>query len=857
MRDGIVDTGFEQVKQTRRMDALGTLSFNAAFRLQELEDITSPGTSRLLHDILSDHPDMEVRPEQAECLDVLAQARADGEKRALVHMATGLGKTTVAAADAKRFIKENPGARVLFLCHQNRILDQARERFASIIGPVYTYGTFTGEEQEFENVDCWFASLQMMRVWYPAMKADEFDYIAVDESHHAKADTYEPILRHFKPKFLLGITGTPDRHDLKDIREIFGTEKYSKPLAEAIAEGLLSEVDYSIILDDIERERLLRDVGGNKHNIRQLNRTIFVPLRDREIVRVCIEKATEFDVPPRRLVFCASIEQAEEYAQYFDDSAPIHTKLSKWEIKQSLDRFRSGELQTLLTVDMFNEGIDVPEVNQLVFLRLTQSKNIFLQQLGRGLRKFPGKEKVQALDFVANGDRLAIINEFWQEVRASVASETDARLIKRIEIPHVRFSETTLDILDVLDDIESSTSYYRNWSADDSKFFYTALSNELGRPAGIADIIEKRSSGEAPPYKIVIRDYDMSLRKLREACGYADNAPEGWYSINSAADELGVTNYTIARYVKSLEWELPVYRFGPIRTGAISPAQFEELKQLPAVLVEPAPETVTSLYNATRILRTGEAILRYATASLNIELQVFRFGPRAAYGFTQDQLARVQEHPLIKVPYIEKGWHTLKSGAKALGIDYYKLKQLIKEEGIELDERKTKGGQIVGALNPEQLDLVRQNPKLQVKNAPDEVFSIPRAAELIGVSSLTFSNLAKGLGIVLKDYKFRSRHSPGVALIEIEKINDFYINKLELLPPGYLPLNEAAVKLNMYRQALDNLMKDLEMEPTIYRNKNRATRSLSPEQFKLLKIHPRVKELVTKRKGAPPKKSRR
>ena len=188
------DPSGEVIQQHSRAQVVGNFSTYAAVSLDQLETMASEDTARLLFDILTEHPELDPKIEQAEALDAIQEAREAGRAAGLVHMATGLGKTTVAAADVRRFLEEKPDARIAFFCDQNDILDQARERFESIIGPDHTYGNFTGEgEKDLHEVTVLFASFQAMRKWHVAFKPDEFDYIVVDESHHSKADTYEPL----------------------------------------------------------------------------------------------------------------------------------------------------------------------------------------------------------------------------------------------------------------------------------------------------------------------------------------------------------------------------------------------------------------------------------------------------------------------------------------------------------------------------------------------------------------------------------------------------------------------------------------------------------------------------------------
>src|SRR3989344_7880335 len=198
---------------------------------------------------------------ESECLEALKSARNDGIGRALVVMASGLGKTVVAAFDIKSFL-ERFGGRVLFLVHQNDILDQAYETFVDVLGEGYGFGYMHGTQKDLEYVDVLFASFQTMRLWRDSFEPDTFAYIVVDESHHTPAETYLPTLEYFNPKFLLGITATPERTDLQDIRKVYGEEVYSLPLEDALAQGLLTPVDYRLLTDEIQNLSVLKTPIG-------------------------------------------------------------------------------------------------------------------------------------------------------------------------------------------------------------------------------------------------------------------------------------------------------------------------------------------------------------------------------------------------------------------------------------------------------------------------------------------------------------------------------------------------------------------------------------------------------------------
>lgn len=442
----------------------------AADPAPRIETIRFAGEA-IVEQVHAEHPEIEERGYQIDCLGALSGVRKLGENRALIHMATGLGKTTVAAMDVKQFLSTKPDARMLFVAHQNEILKQARGRFQHILGDNRAYGMFTGEGRQNKDADYVFASFQLLHTSRDAFQPDAFDYIVVDEGHHGKATTYEPSLLYFEPQFLLGMTATPDRRDLKEIREIFGEEVYSKPLDQALSERLLARPNYHVILDDISE--LLSQ--GPKRSIKakeykQLNRTLFIPKRDEEIAEI-ITKKVEGIERPKIIAFCPSVEHANRMADLLPNAAALHSKQSKPDRRATMDRFINNGLSTVTTVDLFNEGIDVADANVVVFLRSTESEVIFQQQLGRGLRKVPGKDSVLVLDFVASCDRLLMIDR----VLGAHADNDDADIVfdraddsdelydldfgvirnrHEIDIERSDFSETTRQVLELLKSID-------------------------------------------------------------------------------------------------------------------------------------------------------------------------------------------------------------------------------------------------------------------------------------------------------------------------------------------------------------------------------------------------------------------
>lgn len=391
----------------------------------------------------------------------------------LVVMATGLGKTKVAAHFARQEFKENK--RGLFLCHDNGIMDQAILEFSEVLGPLAVIKTFYGSDKDWnaDKADMLFASFQSFREWCVVFDQKHFDYIIVDESHHGHAETYKDVIQYFQPAKLLGMTATPNRGDEQDIREIFGQEVVNIPLPEALAKGWLTPVEYRILNDGIDTEKL-REIAksvledGQRISVKQLNESIFVELRDEAIT----EKILEFSEDKQTIIFCKNIAHTENFQRYLPNSAVIHSKTTGKNInRKTLAEFKNGNIQYLLAVNKMNEGIDAPSVEVGAFLRATDSATIFWQQLGRLLRKMAGKEKVIVLDFVANCERLLVMRDLVREVVA-IREKEEGHIINKDDNGEDKlivsgasfdfiFSDEQIDILAIFDRL--NVEFYKTW----------------------------------------------------------------------------------------------------------------------------------------------------------------------------------------------------------------------------------------------------------------------------------------------------------------------------------------------------------------------------------------------------------
>lgn len=448
---------------------------------------------------------------QKKCLGKLDQAVKAKKKAALVVLATGLGKTFVSALHALAFIRKH-GGRVLYLCHQNEILGQARETFEEVFGPSYTFGDYHGHEKTLHGVDVLFASFQTFAEHRKKFARDEFTYIIIDEGHHSHAATYRPTILYFQPKFALCMTATPDRQDLQDIRSLFGKEIFSLPLEEAVARGYLTPIDYRLLTDDIMELGVL-DTPVGQLSLKKLNRRLFAPRRDREIARLILGRIRKVR-KPRVLVFCPSIAHCNRLQELLPQSATVHSKVPRKIRKERIQALKGGQLNIILTVDVFNEGMDVPEANVLVFLRSTSSLTVFLQQLGRGLRRYAGKETVLVLDFIANCERILKISELWQRVQGFRAITRKARRGRyridepiNVDIGQIDFTETARRILDTIRQIRLG------WGGNREGMLQVLrnLAVELGRTPAMKDLDTAKGHPSHQTYRDHFGSYTAAL----------------------------------------------------------------------------------------------------------------------------------------------------------------------------------------------------------------------------------------------------------------------------------------------------------------------------------------------------------
>ena len=345
----------------------------------------------------------EPRGAQIEALCALEDTRAEGAKRALVQAATGVGKTYLAAFDSKSY------ERVLFVAHREEILKQAAASFRNVRNSE-DYGFFTGEEKSTDKSVIFASVATLGRSEYLSEKyfaPDYFQYLVIDEFHHAVNEQYQRIVKYFKPQFLLGLTATPERMDGRNIYEICDYNvPYEISLKDAINKGMLVPFHYYGIYDDTDYSGLHLIRG--RYDEKELNETYIGNVHRHDLIYKYYCKYGS----KKALGFCCSRAHAEEMAKEFCErgipSVAVYSNANgtySEERGKAIEKLKSGEIRVIFSVDMFNEGVDITSVDMVMFLRPTESPIVFLQQLGRGLRRSKGKEYLNVLDFIGNYEK--------------------------------------------------------------------------------------------------------------------------------------------------------------------------------------------------------------------------------------------------------------------------------------------------------------------------------------------------------------------------------------------------------------------------------------------------------------------
>lgn len=472
----------------------------------------------------------EVRPNQMQlgALAGIEKMRQEGAQRALIISATGTGKTYLSAFDVKKYQPQ----RFLFIVHREQILRKALKDYQRVIGfadqeaCIYQSGKALGQERYV------FATIQSLskRENLYQFSADYFDYILIDEVHKAGAETYQRVMDYFQPVFMLGMTATPERTDDKNIYELFDYNiAYEIRLQEALSEDMLCPFLYFGVSELFYQGELIDD------------KTQFSNLITDQRVQHIIEKIEYYGHSGdqlKGLIFCSKKEEARELSHLFNQRSYRTVALTGEDSQNVREHYvqqlEAGTLEYIFTVDIFNEGIDIPSVNQVVMLRNTQSSIVFIQQLGRGLRKHASKEFVTIIDFIGNYQNNYLIPIALFGDQSMNKDNYRRELVNRNQLTGL----TTINFEEIAQ--QQIFDSIRNTNLSSMKVLreaYQELQNKLGRIPLLKDFIQSQSIDPIVFFERNLKHYGDFLVKMKVET-YRNIPQAGHAALNFLSNEL-------------------------------------------------------------------------------------------------------------------------------------------------------------------------------------------------------------------------------------------------------------------------------------------------------------------------------
>ncbi|KAA6447298.1 DUF3427 domain-containing protein [Bacillus swezeyi] len=569
---------------------------------------------------------------QKQALKNLKLTREQAYSKAVIIAATGTGKTYLAAFD---FVQYQP-KKLLFIAHREELLDKAIETFQHVTDENLKFGKLTGTKKQFEK-EFLFSTVQTLHKSenLNQFSRDEFDYIVIDEFHHAEALSYQDILQYFKPKFLLGLTATPERLDGKDVLAICDHNVvYEVRLRDALEAELLAPFHYFAISDhtvDYDKVKITNGMYDEGSLVKHLKTHKRV-----DYIAKMIDKYGYHGEKMYGLGFCTNIEHADYMSTEFNKLGFQTTCLTGHDsperrqevIKQLEDP--NYPLELIFTVDIFNEGIDIPELNLLLFLRPTESPTIFIQQLGRGLRKTDTKEFVTILDFIGNYQKSFV-------VPLALSGQTNQRSFDKdslrfavshefADLPGGSYvdlsSVTKKQILNKIDAIRLD-------SVAMLRALYKQFKKELGRSPELMDFLY---SDQAPGLKFFIHKY------------------KSWIQTKKKMDDLNpsdldiLNNSLVVEIVARLEQQLPLkwpYEFLTLLCGL----------RKEVITVEDVKKALKTYFNVKMISNAHDNLIIQSIKRLSkkYKKQKWSFGELKGDGFEiNTQITEICKHPLFK-----------------------------------------------------------------------------------------------------------------------------------------------------------------------------------------------------------------
>jgi len=491
-----------------------------------IEEVNKEKPSALAPDVLQVY---SILPHQKAILDRLDVLRLQGINRNLIVAATGTGKTVISAFDYLRFRNENPGhCRLLYIAHREEILKQAQRTYCSVLQDQNFGELWVGKYAPRGKMDALFVSNITANNNIEQLKelgADYYDYILIDEAHHSAANTYRQVIEFFKPRILVGLTATPERMDGTSLLPDFCNRISAEiRLPKALSEGLLTPFHYLCITDTADLSSKELWING-KYDADLLS----LKLSTLERCSLVVSKLRQYianENACKALCFCASQQHAEYMAFQFNNKYGLKTGVltskNNEERKELREQLSRGDINYLFVVDIFNEGVDIPEVDTVLFLRPTESLTIFLQQLGRGLRLYPGKQVLTVLDFVGQANKSY---DFTSRFRA-LLTKTGANVEKQVAegftlVPsgcHVLMEEKAQRF--ILDNIHGAIYNINRLRRELSCFTYTP---------SLSEFIESNGQDIRLLYRGNKRCWSV-LKRECEKCSFVDDDNTSSYS---------------------------------------------------------------------------------------------------------------------------------------------------------------------------------------------------------------------------------------------------------------------------------------------------------------------------------------
>ena len=391
----------------------------------------------------------ELRAYQQDASERLRDALLDTGKGQLV-LATGLGKTVILAETVASLLRDGrvPGNRILVLAHTRPLVDQLLQEFWFQLPKTVATHRFADQETPVYWEGITFATIQSISRNLDTLP--DFGLVVVDEAHHIGAVTFQEAVDSLRPRMLAGVTATPWRGDGYDIDRLLGPPLVRIGISEGLQAGYLSDVDYRLLADNLDWE-FVQQASTHSYSLSQLNRKLILPTRDDEAAKLATE-AFKAAKRSTAIAYCPSGVHAKTFAatlrQFGFQAEAILNETPSRERARLMSRLRAGEMQFVTVVDLFNEGVDVPEIDMIVFMRVTHSRRIFVQQLGRGLRISPDKDRLIVLDFITDLRRVLEVIEL-------------DRAVKGGDVERLGLGNSLISFLD-----RSAGSFLREWMLD-------------------------------------------------------------------------------------------------------------------------------------------------------------------------------------------------------------------------------------------------------------------------------------------------------------------------------------------------------------------------------------------------------